>query len=80
LIVDKAYVIRDPPLLRYGAGGRVSGNPVVPPGLLRFAAPVDRARAVQAIGSTLELVHEAIMLKDLFHGDGRFDGPEVNEL
>ena len=48
--------------------------------LRRIAASVDGARAVQAVGSTLELVHEAIMLKDLFHGDGRFDGPEVNEL
>ena len=45
----------------------------------RVAALVDGTRPVQAVGAALELVHEAIMLKDLFHGDGRFDGPEVNE-
>ena len=50
------------------------------PELRRVAALVDRARPVQAVGAALELVHEAVVLKHLLHGDGRFDGLEVNEL
>ena len=50
------------------------------PELRRVAAFVDRTRAAQAVSAALELVEEAVVLKHLFHGDGRFDGLEVNEL
>jgi len=50
------------------------------PKLRRIAAPVNRAWAVEAVGASLELIHEAVVLKHLLHGDGRFDGPEVYEL
>jgi hypothetical protein len=48
--------------------------------LRRVAAFVDGTRAVQAVGTALELVHEAVVFQHLLHGDGRFDGLEVNEL
>jgi hypothetical protein len=48
--------------------------------LRRVAAFVDRTRAAQAVTAPLELVQEAVVLKHLLHGDGRFDGLEVNEL
>src|ERR1035437_7299408 len=50
------------------------------PELGRVAALVDRTRAAQAVAAALELFQDAVMLKHLFHGDGRFDGLEVNEL
>ena len=50
------------------------------PELRRVAAFVDRTRAAQAVCAPLELVQEAIVFKNLLHGDGRFDGLEVNEL
>jgi len=49
------------------------------PELRRVAALVDRTRAAQAVAAPLEFVQEAIMFKHLLHGDGRFDGLEVNE-
>lgn len=50
------------------------------PELRRVAATVNRAGAVEAVGASLELVHEAIVLKHPLHGNGRFDGPKVYEL
>ena len=49
------------------------------PKLRRVAALVDRARAAQAVCTPLELVQKAIVFKNLLHGDGRFDGLEVNK-
>ena len=49
------------------------------PELGRVAALVDGARAIEAVRAAFELVEQAIMLKHLLHGDGRFDGLEVNE-
>jgi hypothetical protein len=48
--------------------------------LRRVAAFVDRTRAAQTVCAPLELVQEAVVFKNLLHGDGRFDGFEVNEL
>ncbi len=39
------------------------------------AAFVDGTRSVQAVGAALELVHEAVVVKHLLHGDGRFGRP-----
>jgi len=50
------------------------------PELCRVAAFVDGARAIQAVRAALVLVEDAVVVQDLFHGDGRFDGLEVNEL
>jgi hypothetical protein len=50
------------------------------PELRRVAAFVNGTRTAQAVGAPFELVEDAIVLKHLFHGDGRFDGLEVNEL
>jgi len=49
------------------------------PKLRRVAAFVNWTRAAQAVAAPLELVQDAVVLKDLFHGDGRLDGLEVNE-
>ena len=47
---------------------------------LRGVLPlVDGTRPAQAVAAPLELVQEAVVLKHLLHGDGRFDGLEVNE-
>ena len=48
--------------------------------LCRVAAFVDRTRAAQTVCAPLELVQEAVVFKDLLHGDDRFYGFEVNEL
>ena len=48
--------------------------------LRRVAAFVNRAWTTQTIRAALELVEDAVMLQDLFHGDGRLDSLEVNEL
>ena len=48
--------------------------------LRRVAALVDRTRAAQTVCAPLELVQEAVVFKNLLHGDGRFHGFEVNEL
>src|ERR1035437_3469734 len=48
--------------------------------LRRVAAFVNGAGTAQAVGASFELVEDAVVLKHLFHGDGRFDGLEVNEL
>ena len=50
------------------------------PELRRVAAFVDRTRTVKLSAAPLELVKQAVVLKHLLHGDGRFDGLEVNEL
>ena len=48
---------------------------------LRGVAPfVDRARPIQAFAGAFELVQNVVVAQQLFHGDGRFDGLEVNEL
>ena len=49
------------------------------PKLRRVAAFVNRTRAAQAVAAPFELVQDAVVLKHLLHGDGRFDGLEVNE-
>jgi hypothetical protein len=49
------------------------------PKLRRVVPFVDWTRAAQAICAPLELVQDAVVLKHLLHGDGRFDGLEVNE-
>ena len=49
------------------------------PKLCRVAAFVDRTWAAQAVAAPLELVQDAVVLKHLLHGDGHFDGLEVNE-
>jgi len=40
---------------------------------------VDRTRPTEAVSAAFERVQETVMVEDLFHGDGRFDGFEVNE-
>ena len=47
--------------------------------LCRIRALMDGARSVEAVPAPLELVEDTVMFQDLLHGDGRFDGPEVNE-
>ena len=49
------------------------------PELRRVAAFVDGTRAIQAVRAAFELIEDAIMLQDLFHGNGRFDGLEINK-
>jgi hypothetical protein len=49
------------------------------PELCRVAAFMDGAWTAEAVRATFEFVQNAVMLQDLFHGDGRFDGFEVNE-
>jgi hypothetical protein len=46
-------------------------------GVLAF---VNGTRPAQAVSAPFELVKQAVVLKHLLHGDGRFDGLEVNEL
>jgi hypothetical protein len=48
--------------------------------LRRVAAFMDGTRPIQAVGAGLEFIEDAVVRKHLFHGDGRFDGLEVNEL
>jgi hypothetical protein len=48
--------------------------------LRRVAAFLDRTRAAQTVCAPLEPVQEAIVFKNLLHGEGRFHGFEVNEL
>ena len=50
------------------------------PELRRIAPLVDGTRTIQTVRPALELVEDAVVLQDLFHGNGRFDGFEVNEL
>jgi hypothetical protein len=50
------------------------------PELCRAGTFMDRTRAIEAVSAPLEPVREAIVFQDLLHGDGRFDGLEVNEL
>ena len=50
------------------------------PELCRVASLVDRTRAAQTVCAPLERVQETVVFKNLLHGDGRFDGLEVNEL
>ena len=47
--------------------------------LCRVLPSMDRAGATKAISTLFEALKEAIMLEDLLHGDGRFDGLEVNK-
>ena len=49
------------------------------PELRRVAALVDGTRPAQAVGAPFELVQDPVDVKHLLHGDGRFDGLEVNE-
>ena len=49
------------------------------PELCWVLALVDRAWTAQAVSTFFEPVKQAVMLEDLLHSDGRFDGPEVNE-
>lgn len=48
--------------------------------LSRIAAFVDRAWTAQPVSAPFEFVQETVMIEHLLHGDGRFDGSEVNEL
>jgi hypothetical protein len=47
--------------------------------LRRVAAFVDGTGAAQTVGAPFEPVKDAIVFKHLLHGDGRFDGLEVNK-
>src|SRR6266404_2146406 len=49
------------------------------PELRRVLAFVDGTRPAQAISASFEPVKQAVMLEHLLHGDGRFDGLEVNK-
>jgi hypothetical protein len=49
------------------------------PELRRIAAFVDGTRTIEAVSAPFELVEKFIVLKDLLHGDGRFDGPEIDK-
>jgi hypothetical protein len=49
------------------------------PELIGTIAPVDGAGTVKAVAGSFEPIQQAVMNEHLLHGDGRFDGPEVNE-
>jgi hypothetical protein len=47
--------------------------------LRRIAAFVDRAGTAQAVSAPFESVEKTVMLEQLLHGDGRFNGLEINK-
>jgi hypothetical protein len=49
------------------------------PELRRIRAFVEGTRATKAVPAPLELVEDTVMFQDLLHGDGRFNGLEVNK-
>jgi hypothetical protein len=49
------------------------------PELSGVLALMDRTASAQAISAPLEPIHEIVMIKHFLHGDGRFDGLEVNK-
>src|ERR1043166_1078244 len=49
------------------------------PELCRVRAFVNRTRPTQAVSASFELVKQTVMLEQLIHGDGRFDGLEVHK-
>jgi len=50
------------------------------PKLGRVVAFVNRAGTIQAVSAPFELIPKLVVREHLLHGDGCFDGSEVNEL